>query len=128
MASPMRIFYKNTKMIHMENKSDSFLYNDEIEWQPAGEGITRQIMGFDNQIMLVKVKFEKGAIGSEHAHHHSQTTYVASGVFEFTIDGNQAIVQSGDGIYVAPNLLHGAVCLEPGILIDVFSPMREDFL
>ncbi|WP_294071594.1 cupin domain-containing protein [Proteiniphilum sp. UBA1028] len=112
----------------MKQNSDHFLHNDEIDWQFAGEGVTRQIMGYDNQIMLVKVKFEKGAIGAEHAHPHTQTTYVASGLFEFTIDGKKEIVKSGDGIYVAPNLLHGTVCLEPGILIDVFSPMREDFI
>lgn len=120
--------HKQLKKNHMTQNSNYFLHNDEIEWQPAGDGITRQIMGYDNQIMLVKVKFEQGAIGSEHAHHHSQTTYVASGVFKFTIDGKQEIVRSGDGIYVAPNLLHSTICLEPGVLIDVFSPMREDFL
>ena len=112
----------------MKQNSNTFLYNDKVEWEPAGEGITRQIMGYDNQIMLVKVKFEKGAIGAEHSHPHTQTTYVDSGVFEFTIDGKKEIVRSGDGLYVAPDLLHGAVCLEPGILIDVFSPMREDFI
>ena len=38
------------------------------------------------------------------------------------------IVEAGDGVYIEPNLLHSAVCLEEGILIDTFSPVREDFL
>ena len=42
--------------------------------------------------------------------------------------GEKVIVEPGDGLYIEPNMLHGALCLEPGILIDVFSPMREDFL
>lgn len=112
----------------MKNSSEKFLFNDEMEWEPAGKGIVRQIMGYDDQIMLVKVKFEKGAIGDEHAHYHSQTTYVASGLFEFVVDGIRKTVKSGDGIYIAPNVLHSAKCLEAGVLIDAFSPMREDFI
>ncbi|AHW58596.1 Cupin domain-containing protein [Draconibacterium orientale] len=97
-------------------------------WEDLGNGMARQIMGWDNQIMMVKVKFEKGAVGAEHSHFHSQTTYCESGKFEFTMAGEKVIVEPGDGLYIEPNMLHGALCLEPGILIDVFSPMREDFL
>lgn len=78
--------------------------------------------------MIVKVKFEKGAIGSKHAHYHTQSTYVASGIFEFHVGSQRQIVSAGDGIYIEPNVTHGVICLEPGILIDAFSPMREDFL
>ena len=98
------------------------------EWEDLGDGISRQLMGWDNKIMMVKVKFKKGAVGAEHKHPHVQTTYCVSGKFEFTIDGEGVIIEPGDGLYVAPDLLHGALCLEPGILIDVFSPAREDFL
>ena len=78
--------------------------------------------------MMVKVNFEDGAIGTPHQHFHTQATYCVSGKFEFTIDGEKKIVAAGDGVYIAPNLIHGAVCLEAGMLIDVFSPVREDFL
>ncbi len=93
----------------------------------AGEGITRQFVGYDNSIMMVKVMFEKGAIGIQHAHVHAQTTYVVSGKFEMTIGNETKILQAGDGFYTEPNIIHGCVCLEAGILIDVFSPIREDF-
>lgn len=112
----------------MKTNSENFLLQDEIVWMPAGEGMRRQVMGYDGQIMLVKVEFQKGAIGYEHAHYHSQSTYIVNGVFEFVIDGVRKIVKGGDGVYIAPNLLHGAECIEAGILIDVFSPMREDFI
>ena len=107
--------------------SEHFIKNSK-PWEDLGSGISRQIMGWNNQIMMVKVKFEKGAIGAPHQHYHSQTTYVASGRFEFTVDGEKKTITVGDGVYIAPNLIHGAVCIEPGILIDVFSPVREDFL
>ncbi len=98
------------------------------EWEHLGPGLSRQILGWDNQIMMVKVKFEKGAIGSPHSHFHTQTTFCHSGKFEFTIDGEKHSIEAGDGLYIAPNLLHGALCLEPGVILDVFSPVREDFL
>jgi quercetin dioxygenase-like cupin family protein len=78
--------------------------------------------------MMVKVVFEEGAVGTMHEHYHSQATYVASGKFELTIGDEKRILEAGDGYYVAPDELHGCVCLEAGILIDTFSPMRADFL
>lgn len=112
----------------MTIQSKSFLFQDQIEWESAGAGIQRQVMGYDEQIMLVKVNFLEGALGPIHSHPHSQTTYVVSGVFEFNVDGEIKIVKEGDGIYISPSLPHGTKCLEAGILIDVFSPMREDFI
>jgi quercetin dioxygenase-like cupin family protein len=78
--------------------------------------------------MMVKVKFEKGAVGTPHTHYHSQGTYVACGKFEVTIGGEQRVLQTGDGYYVSPDEIHGCVCLKAGVLIDTFSPMRQDFL
>jgi len=51
-----------------------------------------------------------------------------SGKFELTIGGEKKILEAGDGYYVEPDELHGAVCLEAGVLIDCFTPMRADFL
>ena len=112
----------------MKTRSASFQYGGELEWQPAGAGCTRQIMGYDGQLMVVKVKFETGAVGAPHTHFHSQASYVASGKFKVTIGGVTKVVAAGDGYYVEPDELHGAVCLEAGVLIDVFSPQRTDFL
>lgn len=108
--------------------SAAFLYEKDLQWENAEPGVKRQIMGYNGQLMVVKVKFEKGAVGKAHTHPHTQSTYVASGKFEVTIDGEKKILEAGDGYYVAPNALHGAVCLKAGVLIDTFSPMRADFL
>ena len=116
------------KLKTMKTRSKSFVLESETAWEKAGEGIERQILGYDGQLMLVKVKFEKGAVGTPHEHFHSQSTYVASGVFEFRVGDETVIVKAGDGIYMEPDIIHGAVCLEAGILIDTFSPMRADFL
>lgn len=114
----------------MENliQSGMFQVENEIQWEDLGNGIKRQLYGYNDQVMMVKVKFEPGAIGTLHQHPHIQVSYVESGVFELTIDGEKKVLKQGDGYFVLPNLLHGAVCIEAGVLIDVFAPHREDFL
>lgn len=109
-------------------QSNEFQFEQDIPWEDVGNGITRQIFGYDEKVMLVKAKFVKGGVGTVHQHPHSQVTYVDSGVFEMTIGDVKKIIRKGDGYYVPPNVLHGCVCLEAGMLIDSFSPHREDFL
>ncbi len=108
--------------------SKAFQFEKDLQWEDAEPGVKRQIMGYDGQLMVVKVKFQKGAVGKAHAHYHTQATYIASGKFEVTIGGEKQILSQGDGYYVAPDVVHGAVCLEEGVLIDTFSPMRAEFI
>lgn len=112
----------------MKTRSETYQIAAQMPWENPGPGITRQIMAYDGQLMMVKVHFETGAVGTMHEHYHSQATYVASGKFELTIGDEKRILVAGDGYYVAPDLIHGCVCLEEGVLIDTFSPMRADFL
>jgi len=109
-------------------QSKLFQLEDGAAWEPAGEGVKRQIMGFGNDLMLVKVKFETGARGVLHNHPHLQASYVESGVFELSIGGEVQTLRKGDGYYVPADVVHGCLCLEEGMLIDAFSPVREDFL
>lgn len=108
--------------------SKEFLLDKNQEWEVVGEGVKRKIMGYDDKIMLVKVEFDKDGIGYKHEHYHSQVTYVESGSFDFSIGDVTKTVRGGDSVYIPPHVLHGAICTEKGILIDVFSPIREDFM
>ena len=112
----------------VKTNSDVFMFEDKMEWEKAGEGVTRQIVGYNGTIMMVKVKFEKGGIGTPHKHYHTQVTYVAKGKFKFTVGDETKIVKAGDCLYMEPDVVHGCVCLEEGLLIDCFSPMRADFI
>ena len=112
----------------MITKSAKFIVSSDLPWEDVGGGLSRQIMGYDGQLMMVKVKFGKGSIGVLHEHFNSQSSFVVSGIFEVSIGGEKKILKAGDGFYLEPDILHGAVCLEEGILIDTFSPMRLDFL
>jgi quercetin dioxygenase-like cupin family protein len=102
--------------------------DEEIAWEVVEPKIRRKIMAYNPELMLVKVAFEAGGVGVLHHHPHLQMSYVASGAFEITIAGESKILRGGDVYAVPSEAVHGAVCLEDGILVDVFSPMRADFL
>ena len=112
----------------MKRQSKAFLLGAETPKEAVGDGLNRQIFGYNDSIMLVRVEFDVGAVGAVHSHPHSQVAYVESGEFDVMIDGVETRLGPGDSFFVEPNLDHGAVCRKAGVLIDVFSPVREDFL
>jgi quercetin dioxygenase-like cupin family protein len=112
----------------MINPEKMFVESEKIKWEAVAGGVQRKILGYDEKIMMVKVDFKKGGIGALHKHPHSQVTFLAKGVFEVQIGEEKKILKEGDCFYIPPDVIHGAVTLEDGLLIDVFSPMREDFL
>lgn len=112
----------------MKTSSQEFVESALVEWEQMSEGVRRKIMAYAEQIMLVRVEFENGGIGTVHNHPEVQVTNVESGVFEIEIDGKKKILKAGDAFYVPPHSMHGALCIEAGVLIDVFSPMRVDFI
>lgn len=108
--------------------SEVFVKSKNVEWESAGDGVQRQILGFDDGIMLVRVVFEQGAVGDLHHHPHRQVSYVESGIFEVQVEGEKVVLGKGDGFYIPPGAVHGAVALEKGCLIDVFAPARQEFI
>ena len=109
-------------------QTDAFLSGKDLPTEAVADGVTRQIMGFNDQIMMVKVYFETGGEGYVHNHFHSQVTYIESGEFEVKVGDEKRTLVAGDCFFMEPNIEHGAVCKKAGVLIDVFSPVREDFL
>lgn len=95
--------------------------------------VRRRVLARGGGLMLVEVAFEPGAIGAEHRHPHDQITYVLSGAFEYRIEDEAGAmrtctVRQGDSLFLRGGGLHGTTCLEKGILLDIFTPQREDFL
>ena len=114
----------------MENGSSQklFIEDHDLDFINAGEGIYRKVIAYDERLMLVKMTFEKGSVGALHHHPHTQISYIEKGVFEVTISGEKKLLSTGGSFFVPPGALHGVCCLEPGVLIDMFSPMREDYI
>lgn len=112
----------------MHRKGQPFAFDEECPWEPAGEGIRRKVLTYDAGVMMVRVAFEVGAIGTAHSHPHIQCSLVEEGVFDITISGRTERLQRGDSFLVPTNAVHGAVAVEAGVLLDVFTPMRDDFV
>lgn len=104
------------------------LHNDSQPWTQVAEGMRRQVLAYDPQMMLVRVAFEKGGTGALHHHAHTQITYVESGVFKATVGEETRVMRAGDVFYAPSDVWHGVECLEAGMVVDTFSPMREDFI
>lgn len=92
------------------------------------DGVTRQVLADDPALMLVEFAFEKDAVGALHHHPHVQSTYVRSGVFEFTVGDDRYRLEPGDSLMIPSNVEHGCRAIEAGSLIDTFAPRRDDFL
>jgi len=112
----------------MTELNQRWVFHDETEAQSGGENVIRRVLAYCEDLMCVENTFEKGAIGKLHSHPHTQITYVVSGVFAFTIDGETKIVRAGDTMLKQDGVIHGCECLEAGILLDIFTPMRKDFV
>jgi len=105
-----------------------FLKNDQMPLEQMATGIHRKILGYQENLMLVKVFFAKGSVAERHSHPHQQIGHVLEGEFELEIDGRCEVLVAGDSFIVAANLPHAATCLEKGVILDSFSPARKDFL
>jgi len=105
-----------------------FVFSKDCQFEDLGGGVKRRILAHDGHMMQVEVHFETGSIGAMHSHPHEQLTNILSGEFEFTINGETHVVKTGDTLYKAPNIVHGCTCLKAGVLLDTFTPQRDDFL
>lgn len=107
----------------MYTENNSAIIND------LGGGVKRKVLSYSENIMSVELHFEKGAIGALHSHPHEQIGYIISGSLLYKEDGqDDKVLKAGDTYYVAPNVEHGVVALEETMLLDVFTPMRKDFI
>lgn len=102
--------------------------NTPSQWMVSGPGAQRRILCENKDLMMVEFQFEKGGEGLPHNHPHTQTTFVASGLFEFTVNGVTKRMGPGDGTIIPSNAVHSCVCLETGSLYDAFAPRRDDFM
>ncbi|MBT3068541.1 cupin domain-containing protein [Rhodoferax sp. U11-2br] len=109
---------------------EHYFDNANTPWIELGDGIRRKIVGHTPDLMSVMVQFDKGSIGTAHAHDaHDQIVFVVAGSFEVEVAGVKRILKAGDSFIAPRQVWHGVVSLEQGgMLLDQFSPRRDDFL
>jgi quercetin dioxygenase-like cupin family protein len=99
-----------------------------IPVEHPAEGIERQMV-VGERIMIVRFRFVPFLVTPQHTHTHEQMSLVVSGRVRFFVEGIERVASPGDVLHFPPNTLHGATMMdEEVVLIDIFSPIREDFL
>jgi unsaturated pyranuronate lyase len=114
--------------MNSEKKSEPFVFSEDIAWETIDKGSERKILTYNEELMMVHVRFEKGGIGKLHHHPHRQISFIVEGAFEVEIDGETKILNKGDSFIVEADLVHGVIALEDAAILDIFTPLREDFL
>ncbi len=102
--------------------------NQDSPYKQLEPGVERKILATGGGLMTAQFRFQKGAIGALHSHPHEQVGYVVSGSVDLTLEGKTQTLRAGDSYYVPPGLVHGVKALEDTVLVDVFTPQRQDFL
>lgn len=105
-----------------------FCHPDSESWIELGNGQRRKICAYNDHAMAVQVNFDDGAVGALHQHPHTQISYVLSGEFTYQVEGKKFEMRTGDSVVVDGGKMHGCTCVKAGTLLDIFSPMREDFI
>ena len=93
------------------------------------DGAERRVLAYGDGMMLVQFDFAAGVASWSHSHTHEQVGYVVSGEIDFNMEGHETVrLKAGGSYYVPPNVKHNIVTYAPTILLDGFTPVREDFL
>lgn len=92
------------------------------------QGVHLKTLVYGDQTLMTEVRLEKGAVIPPHHHPHEQTGYLISGSMDFLVDGQHHIAKPGDSWSIAGDIEHGATALEESVVIEVFSPVRDDYL
>lgn len=106
-----------------------YVENKNIALTDLGGGVVRKVLAYSENLMSVELHFEKGAVGAKHSHPHEQIGYLISGSLLYQEEGQEdKVLVAGDTYYVEPDVVHGVVALEETMLLDIFTPMRKDFV
>ena len=101
---------------------------DQIPVEMLENGIQRQ-MFIGNNLMMCRLTFPPHTVTAAHDHPHEQMTIVQRGRVRFIIGEEEIIAETGDLLRFPPGCWHGATMLDEEVeLLDIFTPLREDFL
>jgi quercetin dioxygenase-like cupin family protein len=91
-------------------------------------GMIRAVLAYSPELMLVRHHFTRGWVGAAHSHPHHQLVYVVSGSIAITVEGETQTANAGDSFVVDGGLTHQAIALEDSEVLDIFTPVREDYI
>jgi len=90
-------------------------------------GVWRRTLAWGERLMVVQTTLEEGAVVPVHRHPHEQITYVVEGELSMEVEGRNHVLGAGDSLLFPSNMEHGATALTRTVVLDAFSPPREDY-
>ncbi len=105
-----------------------FYKKSNLDYQNPMTGIKLKTLAYGEKTLLAEFRLEKGNLLPKHAHPHEQTGYLVSGRINLMVGDKQFVAEPGDSWSIPGDVEHGAEVLEDSVAIEVFSPVREDYL
>lgn len=99
----------------------------EVEVVEMVPGVWRRTLSYGQRLMVVQTTLEEGAVVPVHSHPHEQITYVIEGRISMEVQGQTYMLGPGDSLLLPGDVQHGATVTEWTVVIDTFSPPREDY-
>ena len=112
----------------MNRMSDVFVFGNEREAVPMLPGVTRKSLAYSESMIVCEIRLEKGAEIPSHQHVHEQSSTVISGKLRYTVGDETRLVGAGDSVMLASNVPHSIVVEEEALVIDVFTPLRTEYI
>ncbi|WP_041075778.1 cupin domain-containing protein [Thermotoga caldifontis] len=105
-----------------------FAHLDQVTPKKVKEGIEMRVLVWAGKMMMTHVTFKKGSVGDLHSHPHEQISYVVEGELIYRVGEEKYHMKAGSAIYVPSNVKHQVEALTDAVLLDIFTPIREDYL
>ena len=106
-----------------------FFTRDQFAPETLENGVVRTVKGYIGDLMVVELRWKRGMEGAVHTHPHRQCSYILKWVFEASVGGEKKLLSAGECVYVEAGVPHGMLARsEDGVVLDIFTPMREDFV
>ena len=112
----------------MNRMSNIFVWNQEVTPVEMLPGIVRKTLSYSENMMVCEVRLAKGSVLPSHHHIHEQSSNIITGSVRYTVGGEEHIVNAGDSVMIAADVPHAVVALEDTLVIDVFSPIRPEYI
>jgi quercetin dioxygenase-like cupin family protein len=100
---------------------------DDVELETMSDVISRKVISGEKG-MVAQVFLKKDAVVPEHSHESEQITYILEGALKFELEGREVVVHKGEVLHIPSNVPHRAVALEDTLDLDIFAPIRTDWL
>ncbi len=105
-----------------------FTTHDSTGYRDSLPGIRQKTLAFGDKTLMVEFRLQKGAVLPKHKHPHEQAGYLVSGQLDLTIGNKTRRLGPGDSWCVPGDTEHGAKAMQDSVAVEVFSPVREDYL